>query len=52
MNYRILVLDRGRVREFDSPQNLLARGDSSVFFQMVQQAGALNSALASSGNNL
>ena len=43
--HRILVLDKGRVREFDSPQNLLARGDSSVFYQMVQQSGTLNASL-------
>ena len=34
-----MVLDQGYMREFDSPFHLLAMGQSSIFFQMVQQAG-------------
>ena len=32
---RILVLSNGKIKEFDTPQNLLNQGDKSVFYQMV-----------------
>lgn len=35
---KILVLDHGRVVEFDSPQNLLARPDSS-FRDLCRRSG-------------
>ena len=35
---RILVLDDGRIAEFNTPQNLLARPDS-IFASLVQEAG-------------
>ncbi|KAF9094978.1 hypothetical protein BGX27_001331, partial [Mortierella sp. AM989] len=41
---RILVLDHGEVKEFDTPANLLSRPDS-VFSSMVDETGAANAAL-------
>ena len=35
---RVLVLDQGKVAEFDSPANLLGRADS-IFASLVKQAG-------------
>ncbi|KAK0424584.1 hypothetical protein QR680_008735 [Steinernema hermaphroditum] len=37
-NDRLLVLERGQVKEFDSPQNLLADRDS-LFHSMAKEAG-------------
>ncbi|XP_053207952.1 ATP-binding cassette sub-family C member 3-like isoform X2 [Panonychus citri] len=42
MDYdRILVLDQGKIKEFDSPSNLLAN-DKSVFYSMVKESNLLN----------
>lgn len=35
---RVLVLDQGKVAEFDTPANLLGRSDS-IFASLVKQAG-------------
>jgi len=35
---RVMVLDKGEVREFDTPSNLL-RNKNSIFFGMAKDAG-------------
>ncbi len=37
---RVLVLDEGRVAEFDSPQNLL-NNENSMFYMLAKDAGVL-----------
>ncbi|KAJ1654449.1 hypothetical protein IWQ61_005620 [Dispira simplex] len=41
---RILVIDGGTVREFDTPHNLLLN-ENSQFYSMVQETGPVNAAL-------
>ena len=41
---RVLVLDAGRIAEFDSPRALLDN-DESIFHGMVKDAGLLNQAM-------
>ncbi|ORX82952.1 P-loop containing nucleoside triphosphate hydrolase protein [Basidiobolus meristosporus CBS 931.73] len=41
---KILVLDNGNVKEFDSPKNLLS-DVNSAFYSMVQETGPANAAL-------
>ncbi|KAG0299227.1 hypothetical protein BGZ98_010242 [Dissophora globulifera] len=41
---RVLVLDHGEIKEFDTPANLLRRPDS-VFASMVDETGPANAAL-------
>ncbi|KAF9962170.1 Multidrug resistance-associated protein 1 [Mortierella alpina] len=36
---KILVLDKGEVVEFDTPDALLRKGEASLFFTLAQQAG-------------
>ncbi|KAF9352484.1 hypothetical protein BGX26_009716 [Mortierella sp. AD094] len=55
---RVLVLDHGEIKEFDTPANLLSRPDS-VFASMVDETGHANAALlrslasaAASGNTI
>ncbi|KAF9129912.1 hypothetical protein BGW39_003647 [Mortierella sp. 14UC] len=36
---KILVLDQGRVKEFAAPEELLRRGEESLFYQLAKQAG-------------
>lgn len=40
---RILVLEQGRVQEFDSPLALLEKKDDSLFFQLAKQSGQTSS---------
>ena len=38
---RVVVLDAGKVKEFDSPDNLMAKKDS-IFYGMAKDAGLAN----------
>jgi len=38
---RIIVMDSGKVAEFDNPPNLL-KNQSSIFYSLVQEAGLIN----------
>lgn len=38
---RVIVLDAGKIAEFDTPKNLLADKDS-IFFGMAKNAGLVN----------
>ncbi|KAJ3032961.1 hypothetical protein HK097_005017, partial [Rhizophlyctis rosea] len=42
---RVLVLDHGRVKEYDSPYNLLTREGGSQFAEMVAETGEVNGAV-------
>jgi len=44
---RIIVLDAGRVAEFDTPSALLAKGTSSLFYGLVKEAGLVEEAMKS-----
>ncbi|KAF3157914.1 hypothetical protein TWF225_000693 [Orbilia oligospora] len=43
---RIIVLDAGRVAEFDTPAALLAKGTDSLFHGLVKEAGLLEENIA------
>ncbi|KAF9937592.1 hypothetical protein BGZ65_001355 [Modicella reniformis] len=38
---KILVLEQGQVQEFERPQVLLQRGESSLFYRLAKQAGEI-----------
>ena len=38
---RIMVLDAGRIVEFDAPEALLSCRPASIFYGMVKEAGLL-----------
>ena len=40
--YRIVVLEEGRVKEFDTPSKLIGSGSASLFYRLVQEAGLMN----------
>ena len=40
-NNRVMVLDRGRIAEFDTPANFLA-DKNSIFFGMAENAGLVS----------
>ena len=40
-NNRVIVLDQGKIAEFDTPDNLLARKDS-IFYGMARNAGLVS----------
>jgi ATP-binding cassette subfamily C (CFTR/MRP) protein 1 len=44
---RVLVLEKGKVAEFDTPKELLSR-KNSLFSRMVEQTGEANSKLLKS----
>lgn len=39
-NFRVLVLDKGEIKEFDAPAVLLSN-TSSLFYRMAKDAGIL-----------
>ena len=39
--FRILVLDKGLVKEFDSPENLL-KDKNNIFYSLAKSAGVLD----------
>ena len=40
-HFRILVLDKGQIKEFDSPDNLL-KDHSSIFYGLAKEAGIIS----------
>ncbi|KAF3923710.1 hypothetical protein ABW20_dc0104162 [Dactylellina cionopaga] len=46
---RIIVLDAGRVAEFDTPAALLAKGTNSLFYGLVREAGLLEDSTTAAG---
>ena len=40
-NNRVMVLDQGRIAEFDTPDNLLANSES-IFYGMAKNAGLVS----------
>lgn len=48
---RIVVLEEGRIKEFDSPQDLLANSNS-VFYKMAKDAGLVISSSSEAGEEL
>ena len=40
-NNRIMVLDQGKIAEFDTPDNLLSKKDS-IFYGMAKNAGLVS----------
>lgn len=46
---RIVVLQAGRVAEFDTPKALLEKGSASLFYSLVKEAGLLQEASNSDG---
>ena len=38
--FRVMVLDRGKIREYDAPSSLL-KNKRTLFFNMVQDAGLI-----------
>lgn len=40
-NNRVIVLDQGKIAEFDTPDNLLAKKDS-IFYGMARNAGLVS----------
>lgn len=47
---KVLVLDQGQLREFDTPHNLLS-DRSSIFFSMAEAAGLTNQTSSSSSTD-
>lgn len=37
LSYRVLVLDKGQIAEFDTPTNLIAQ--KGIFYSMAKDAG-------------
>ncbi|KAF3916927.1 hypothetical protein ABW21_db0206704 [Orbilia brochopaga] len=48
---RIIVLDAGRVVEFDTPATLIAKGVGGQFYGLVKEAGLLEDAAKAADNS-
>ena len=49
--FRILVMDQGRIAEFDTPANLL-KDKTGIFYSMAQNAGVIQNIFQTTNNEL
>lgn len=48
---RIIVLEKGRVAEFDSPAELLKLGEDGLFYRLAREAGLAGDAASASSSS-